>query len=111
MAVLSVLLGSRKATVRRADSAIWDLGAQLCALALPARSRGAPKDGRDGVGIVELPGGDVDHQVVGLVVAQGQPSAVKAVERDDCGERESLVAVDERVVAGDGVQQRRGLGV
>jgi hypothetical protein len=45
------------------------------------------------------------------VVGQGQPSAVKAVERDDGGEREPLVAVDERVVAGDGVQQRRGLGV
>jgi hypothetical protein len=36
---------------------------------------------------------------------------VKAVERDDRGEREPLVAVRERVVAGDGVLQRRGLGV
>jgi hypothetical protein len=63
---------------------------------------GVPEDGRDGVGIVELPGGDADHQVVGLVVGQDQTSAVKAAERDDRGEREPLVAVDECVVAGDG---------
>jgi hypothetical protein len=40
--------------------------------------RGVPEDDRDGVGVVELPGGDADHQVVGLVVGQGQPWAVKA---------------------------------
>jgi hypothetical protein len=32
--------------------------------------------------------------VVGLVVGQGQPAAIKAVERDDRGEREPLVAVE-----------------
>jgi hypothetical protein len=58
-----------------------------------------------------LSDGDADHQVVDLVVGQGQAAAVEAVERDDGGEREPLVAVDERVAAGDGVQQRRGLGV
>ena len=40
-----------------------------------------------------------------------RPWAVQAVERDERGEPEPLVAVDERVVAGDGVQQRGGLGV
>jgi hypothetical protein len=58
-----------------------------------------------------LPGGDADHQVIGLVVGQGQPPAVKAVERDDRGEREPLVSVDERVVAGDGMQECPGLSV
>ena len=75
------------------------LGRGLRAVALPAGLRSVAEDGRDGVGIVELPGGDADHQVVGLVVGQGQPSAVKAVERDDRGEREPLVAVDERAEA------------
>ena len=80
-------------------------------VALPARLCGVPQDGRDGVDFVELPGGDAHNQVVGLVVGQGQPAAVQAVERDDRGERQPLVAVDEGVVAGNGVQQRRRLGV
>ena len=46
--------------------------------------------GRNGVSIVELPGGDADHQVAGLVVGQGQSAAVEGVERDDRGEREPL---------------------
>ncbi|HEY6785705.1 MAG TPA: hypothetical protein VI365_00170 [Trebonia sp.] len=37
--------------------------------------------------------------------------AVEAVEGDDGGQGEPLVAVDEGVVAGDGVQQRGCLGV
>jgi hypothetical protein len=72
---------------------------------------GLLEDGPDGVGGVELPGGGAHHQAIGLVVGQGQPAAVKAVERDDRSERKPLVAVDERAVPGDGVQQRRGLGV
>jgi hypothetical protein len=66
------------------------------------------EDGRDGVDVVELPGGDADDQVVGLVVGQGQAAAVKAAEGDDRGERVPLVAVDERVVAGDGVSRLPG---
>jgi hypothetical protein len=58
-----------------------------------------------------MPGGDADHQIVGGVVGEGEASAVEAVEGDDCGQRQSLVAVDEGVVAGDGVQQGGGLGV
>jgi hypothetical protein len=34
------------------------------------------------------------------VVGQGQAAAVKAVERDDCGQREPLTAVDERAAEG-----------
>jgi hypothetical protein len=37
------------------------MGARLCAVALTATLCGVPEDRRDGVGIVELPGGDVDH--------------------------------------------------
>jgi hypothetical protein len=50
---------------------------------LLARLCGVAEDGRDGTGIVELPGGDADHQVVDLAVRQDQTAAVKAVERDD----------------------------
>src|SRR3712207_6963816 len=42
---------------------------------------------------------------------QGQPDAVETVEGDRRREREALVAVDECVVARDGVQQRRRLAV
>ena len=63
--------------------------AGLCA-ASPAGLRGALEDGRDGVDVVEVPGGHVHHQVVGLIVGQGQPAAVESVERDDRGERRLL---------------------
>jgi hypothetical protein len=55
------------------------------------------KYGRYVVEVVEPPGGDADNQVIGLVVGQGQPAAAKAAERDDSGEREPPVAVDEWV--------------
>ena len=80
-------------------------------LVLPAGPGGGLQDGGDGLDGVEVPGGDADDQVVGGVVGEGEASAVEAVEGDDGGERQSLVAVDEGVVAGDGVQQRGGLGV
>jgi hypothetical protein len=45
-----------------------------------------PGDGlQNGLDGVELPGGEPDHQVVGVVVGEGQPAAVKAVERNDGG--------------------------
>jgi hypothetical protein len=83
----------------------------LAAAALPAGLCAVPEYGCYVVDVVEMPGGDADHQVIGLVIGQGQPAAVEAVERDDGGQREPLVAVDERVVAGDGMQQRGGLGI
>jgi hypothetical protein len=63
--------------------------------------------GRDGLDGVQSPFGDADDEVVGLVVGQCQPAAVEAIESDGRGEREPFVAVDEGVVAGDGVQQCR----
>ena len=88
-----------------AESAIWGLGVRSCDVPYLRGLCGVPQDGHDGVNRVELAGGDADYQVVGLVVGQGEPAAVEAVERDDRGEREPLVTVDERAVAGDGVQQ------
>jgi hypothetical protein len=64
---------------------------------LPAGLCGVLKYGRYVVEVVEPPGGDADNQVIGLVVGQGQPAAAKAAERDDSGEREPPVAVDECV--------------
>lgn len=58
-----------------------------------------------------MSGGDADHQVVRGVVGEGEAAAVDAVEGDDRGQPEALVAVDEGMVAGDGVQQGGGLGV
>jgi hypothetical protein len=61
--------------------------------------------------------GDRHHEVVRLVVRQGQPVPVEAVEGDGRGEREPLVAVDQRLRPGRRVQQRgslvveRGVGV
>jgi hypothetical protein len=75
------------------------------------------EDERDVGHVVELPGRDRDDQVVRLVVGQRQPPPVDAVERDQPAQRYPLVAVDERVVAGQRVQQRgrllvqRGVGV
>src|SRR6202000_361704 len=72
---------------------------------------GGAEDGGYAIDRVELSGGDAHDQVVGLVVGEGEAAAVEAVEGDDGGQGEPLVAVDECVVAGDGVQQRGGLGV
>ena len=78
---------------------------------LAAGTGGGPENGRYVVSCVKLSGGDIHHQVIGFDVGEGETAVVEAVESDDCGQREPLVAVDERVVAGDGVQQRGCLGV
>ena len=61
---------------------------QCCVRASRAGLGGALEDGRDGVDVVEVSGGHAYHQVVGLIVGQGQPAAVESVERDDRGEPE-----------------------
>jgi hypothetical protein len=45
-----------------------------------------------------------------LVVGGGQTPPVDAQERDRRGKCEALVPVDQRMVAGEGVQQSGGLG-
>jgi hypothetical protein len=74
-------------------------GSYLVAFALPAGLYGVLKYGCYVVDVAELPGGDADDQVICLVAGQGQPTAVKAVERVDSGEREPLAAVGKCVVA------------
>jgi hypothetical protein len=43
---------------------------------------------------VEMAGRDIDDKVVGLVVGERQPAPVDAVESDDRGQGEPLVAID-----------------
>ena len=65
----------------------------------------------------QLAAGPGDDEVVGHIVGHRQPAAVQAVEGDDGGQPQPLVAVDEGVVPHDGVQQcgglvvQRGIGV
>jgi hypothetical protein len=54
---------------------------------------------------VEFARGDRHDELVGGIVGQDQPSAVDAVEGNQPGQGEPLVAVDEGMVAGQGVQQ------
>lgn len=68
-----------------------------------------PQHRRDFVDGVEFPGGDRNHKVVGSVVGQRQTASVESAEGDDRREGESLVAVDQGMVAGDRVEQRRRL--
>lgn len=71
---------------------------------------GAGSDTFGDVGdFAEFAGRDRDDQVVGLVVGQGQPAAVQPQEGDQGAEREALVAIDQRVVAGDRLRQSGGL--
>ena len=56
--------------------------------------------------VVEFAGCDGDHEVVDLLVGEGEPVAVDPEERDRCREREALVAVGQCVVACEGMQQR-----
>ena len=57
------------------------------------------ENGGDIVYGIELPGGDVHHQFVGGVIGEREPSAVEAVEGDERGEREPLIAVDQGVIS------------
>src|SRR5512144_1723402 len=54
--------------------------------------------------VVNLPRSSVHDKVVRLVIRQGQADAVHAIKRDCRGEGKPLVAVNERVVASEGVQ-------
>jgi hypothetical protein len=76
------------------------LDAWLADASLSAESCGVPEDGGYVVDGVEVPGGDVHNQFAGLVVGQRQAAPVEAVEGDERGEREPLVAVDQCMVAG-----------
>ena len=75
----------------------------------PAWRRARLKHARDPGNVVERTGRNADRQVVGPIVAEGETDAEHAEERDRRGSRESLVAVDERMVASERLQQRSGL--
>ena len=60
---------------------------------------------------VERALGHGHNQVIGFVVGHGQSPAVHTVESNDPGQAQSLVAVDQRVIAGQRMQQSRGLRV
>ena len=61
--------------------------------------------------LVQPTGRHAHHQVVGVVVGQREPAAVDAEKRDRRSERKSLVPVNQRLVASEGVQQCGGLVV
>src|SRR5450755_3095317 len=69
------------------------------------------EDSGDLVSAVELPRGNVHHQIVGGVVVKRQAASVEAVEGDERGQREPLVAVDEGVITCQRVKQRGSLGI
>jgi hypothetical protein len=69
------------------------------------------QDGGDVIDGVELSHGDIHDEFVGFVVGQGEPAAVDSVEGDGRGQGEPFVPVDEGVVSGQRVQERRGLGI
>ena len=64
---------------------------------------------RDPGNVVERTGRNANHQVIGPIVAEGETHPVDAEEGDRRGQRESLVVVDERIVASERLQQRGGL--
>jgi len=61
---------------------------------------------RDGRDVIESARCDRHDEVVRVVVGHGESPAVQPVEGNDGGQPEPLVAVDQGVVADDGVQQR-----
>ena len=66
------------------------------------------QDASDYGDVIQRSGRNRDHEVVGLVVGQGQATPVHSQEREGRGERQAFVAIHERVVAREGVQQGRG---
>ena len=64
---------------------------------------------RDPGNVVERTARNANHQVIGPIAAAGETHPVDAEERDRRGQRESLVAVDERIVASERLQQRGSL--
>jgi len=72
---------------------------------------GIGEPGGDLLDRVERALGHGHNQVIGFIVGQGQAPAVNTVESDDPSQAQSLIAVDQGVIAGQRMQQRRGLGV
>lgn len=56
---------------------------------------------------VEASGRNSYHEVVGPVIAEAKPPAVETVEGDHARQGQSLVSINESVVAGQRMQQRR----
>lgn len=79
--------------------------------ALPGLRRTVGQLGGDRRNVVELAACDPHDEHVRLLVVELKAEAVHPVERDHGSEHEPLVAVDERVAARDGVQERGRLRV
>jgi hypothetical protein len=58
-----------------------------------------------------VPGGNLHDQLIGGVVGQGVPASVHAGEGDERVERQPFVAIDQRMIPGQRMQQRRCLGI
>jgi hypothetical protein len=73
---------------------------------LMAGRGGALENRRDLFNLVKLARGDLHDQIVGLVISERQATAVQPVEGNHRREPEPFVAVDQGMVACQGVQQR-----
>src|SRR5437773_7477158 len=86
-------------------------GPQVSWPRLSTYSGGRGQDGGDVVHGVELAFSNGHDELIGFVVGQREPTAVDPAEGDGRGQGEPLIAVDQRMVPGQRVQQRRGLGI
>ncbi|WP_435575449.1 hypothetical protein [Dermacoccus nishinomiyaensis] len=59
----------------------------------------------DHADVVETPGSDVDHEFISFVIAADEMSPVEGEEQPERTERRPLVAVDQRAILGQGMDE------